>query len=128
MIRIGMIGTGLIAREHALAISMIHGSASLVAAADVVNEKLQTFCSWIGEVQSALIERHSYIPHTSHGENGWWGLWKVAGGGVLMTQLIHELDLLLLAMGRPLSVSAAMDTCYTGIESEDYVEATIRFA
>jgi predicted dehydrogenase len=218
-----MIGTGLIAREHALAISMIHGSASLVAAADVVNEKLQTFCSffgvprryetavdliadpevdlvtittppsaheelavaaldagryvfcekplahsvasavriveaaerhpgrlavshqlrydasfrrliwlctngWIGDVQSALIERHSYIPHTSHGENGWWGLWKVAGGGVLMTQLIHELDLLLLAMGRPLSVSATMDTCYTGIESEDYVEATIRFA
>jgi predicted dehydrogenase len=45
-----------------------------------------------------------------------------------MTQLIHELDLLLLAMGRPLSVSAAMDTRYTGIESEDYAEATIRFA
>jgi predicted dehydrogenase len=31
-------------------------------------------------------------------------------------------------MGRPLSVSATMDTRYTGIESEDYVEATIRFA
>ena len=45
-----------------------------------------------------------------------------------MTQLIHELDLLLLAMGPPLSVIARMDTRYTGIESEDYVEATIRLA
>jgi predicted dehydrogenase len=223
MIRIGIVGTGLIAREHALAISMIQDSASLVAAADVVNERLQTFCKsfgvprryktagdliadpevdlvtittppsaheevavaaldagryvfcekplahslasavrigeatarhpgrlavshqlrydasfrrliwlctngWIGEVQSALIERHSYIPHTSYGKNGWWGVWKAAGGGVLMTQLIHELDLLLLVMGRPQSVTATMDTRYTGIESEDYVEATIRFA
>ena len=31
---------------------------------------------------------------------GWWGSWKVAGGGVLVTQLIHELDLLLLVMGQ----------------------------
>ena len=222
MIRIGIIGTGLIAREHALAISMVHGSASLVAAADVLPEKLQTFCDsfevprryktavdliadpdvdlvtittppsaheelavaalgtgryvlcekplahsvasavrivesaarypgrlavshqlrydasfrrliwlcrngWIGEVQSALIERHSYIPHADQGKNGWWGSWEIAGGGVLITQLIHELDLLLLVMGRPLSVNAAMDTRYTTIESEDCVEATTRF-
>ena len=91
--------------------------------------RLIWLCSngWIGEIQSALIERHSYVPHSNHGKKGWWGSWKVAGGGVFMTQLIHELDLLLLAMGRPLSVSAAMDTRYTGIESEDYAEATIRF-
>jgi predicted dehydrogenase len=82
---------------------------------------------WIGEIQSALIERHSYIPQPNYGKNGWWGSWKIAGGGVLATQLIHELDLLLLAMGRPLSVTATMDTRYTKIESEDCVEATIRF-
>jgi dTDP-4-amino-4,6-dideoxygalactose transaminase/predicted dehydrogenase len=223
MLNIGIIGTGLIAREHALAISMVPGCASLIAAADVAPERLQDFCAsfrvprryrdvsdliadpdvdlvaittppsahevlavaaldagkyvfcekplahslssaaqiveaearhpgrlavshqlrydpsfrrliwlcsngWIGEIQSALIERHSYVPHSNHGKKGWWGSWKVAGGGVLMTQLIHELDLLLLVMGRPLSVSAVMDTRYTEIESEDYVEATIRFA
>ena len=222
MLNIGIIGTGLIAKEHALAISMVPGSASLIAAADVAPDRLQDFCAsfhvscgyqdaadliadpsvdlvtittppsahealavaaleagkyvfcekplahslesavrikdvearhpgrlavshqlrydpsfrrliwlcsngWIGEIQSALIERHSYVPHSNHGKKGWWGSWKVAGGGVFMTQLIHELDLLLLAMGRPLSVSAAMDTRYTGIESEDYAEATIRF-
>jgi predicted dehydrogenase len=224
MLNIGIIGTGLIAKEHALAISMLQGSASLIAAADVAPERLQDFCAffhvprhyhdasdliadsevdlvtittppsthealavaaldagkyvfcekplahslasavrivaaearhpgrlavshqlrydssfrrliwlcrnnWIGEIQSALIERHSYIPHaTDPGTKGWWGAWAVAGGGVLITQLIHELDLLLLAMGRPLSIRATMDTCYTGIESEDYVESTIRFA
>ena len=92
--------------------------------------RLIWLCSngWIGKIQSALIERHSYIPHSNHGKKGWWGSWEIAGGGVFMTQLIHELDLLLLAMGRPLSVSAAMDTRYTGIESEDYAEATFRFA
>jgi predicted dehydrogenase len=223
MLNIGIIGTGLIAKEHAHAISMLSGGANLFAAADIDPERLQDFCAsfhvprryqdaadlmadpevdlvtittppsfhealavaaldagkyvfcekplahslasavriveaearhpgrlavshqlrydpssrrliwlctngWIGKIQSALIERHSYIPHSNHGNKRWWGSWKVAGGGVFMTQLIHELDLLLLAMGRPLSISAAMDTCYTGIESEDYVNATIRFA
>jgi predicted dehydrogenase len=222
MLNVGIIGTGLIAKDHALAISMLPGCVSLIAIADVAPERLQdfnasflvprhyqdaaeliadpdvdlvtittppsaheaiavaaldegkyVFCEkplahslasasrivdaearnpgrlvvshqlrydpsfrrliwlcrngWIGKIQSALIERHSYIPHSNHGKPGWWGSWKVAGGGVFMTQLIHELDLLLLVMGRPLSVSAAMDTRYAGIESEDYAEATIRF-
>ena len=35
MLNIGIIGTGLIAKEHALAISMVASSASLIAAADV---------------------------------------------------------------------------------------------
>lgn len=82
---------------------------------------------WIGDVQSALIERHSFIPHSSAEGYGWWGSWEVTGGGVLITQLIHELDLVLLALGRPLWVSAQMGTLYTDIESEDWVEATIRF-
>jgi predicted dehydrogenase len=221
MIRVGIIGTGLIAKEHAQALAMLKDTARLAAAADIdparleafgaahpamrryrepmeliadpevdlvaittppaAHEELVTaalekgksvFCEkplahsmasaariaemegrypgrlavsyqlrfnpyyrrllwlcrngWIGEIQSALIERHSYIPHANLGK-GWWGSWKVAGGGVLITQLIHELDLLLLVMGRPASVSASMDTRYTGIESEDYVEATVRF-
>jgi predicted dehydrogenase len=222
MIRIGIIGTGLIANEHAQAISMVQNGASLVAAADINSGRLEAFCAsfkvprpyrdaaeliaspevdlvavttppagheefvvaalengkyvfcekplahslasavriaqvdnrypgrlavsyqlrqdpsfrrliwlcrngWIGKIQSAVIERHSYVPHSNYGKGGWWGSWKVAGGGVLATQLIHELDLLLLVMGRPVSVTANMDTRYTTIESEDYVEAMIRF-
>jgi len=37
------------------------------------------------------------------------------------------LDLLLLVMGRAISVNAVVDTRFTGIDSEDYVEATIAF-
>ena len=222
MIRIGIVGTGLIANEHAQAISMVQNGASLVAAADINSGRLEAFCAsfkvprryrdateliadpevdlvavttppsgheefvvaalengkyvfcekplahslasavriaqvekchpgrlavsyqlrhepsfrrliwlcrngWIGKIQSAVIERHSYVPHSNYGRGGWWGSWKVAGGGVLATQLIHELDLLLLVMGRPVSVTANMDTRYTTIESEDYVEAMVRF-
>src|ERR1700693_6193588 len=45
MIRIGIIGTGLIAREHGLAISLLPGRANIVAAADVDVQRLEAFCS-----------------------------------------------------------------------------------
>lgn len=223
MVKVGIIGTGIIAREHAKAIALASKSVTLIAAAEVVPERLQSFCGafqiprayesaadliadpdvdlvaittppaahealavsaldhgkyafcekplahslasavriaeaearhsgrlavsyqmrydasfrrltwlcqngWIGDIESACIERHSYIPHADHNAGGWWGSWPVAGGGVLITQLIHELDLLILAIGRPVSVNAVMDTRYTEIESEDYVEATFRFS
>jgi predicted dehydrogenase len=221
MIKVGIIGTGFIAKEHAIAIAS-SGKAKLVAAADIVPERLEEFrtgwniprayssasdliadadvdlvtiatppashvefaisaldhgkyvlcekplahsidsavqivaaearhpgriavshqlryepsyrrllwlCrnNWIGEPQSALIERHSYIPQSDPGKVG-WGSWKATGGGVLITQLIHQLDILLLVMGQPVTVSAQIDTRYTEIESEDFVDATIRFA
>jgi predicted dehydrogenase len=222
MIKVGIIGTGIIAREHAAAIAMIPQDAVLVAAADVSAERLNSFCDtykverryasaaeliadpqvqlvavatppslheeavvaaldagkyvlcekplaqslesaaqiaaaearhpgklsvsyqlryapryqrmlwliekgWIGEPQSASVERHGYIPHSLVGKGGWWGAWNVAGGGVLMTQMIHELDIMLLAMGEPHSVTAQMDTRYTQIESEDWIEANVDF-
>lgn len=83
---------------------------------------------WVGEPQSVLIERHTYITPAEFGKKGWWGSWEIAGGGVLISQLIHEIDLLMLVMGRPVSVHAVMDTRYTEIESEDYIEATFRFS
>jgi predicted dehydrogenase len=43
MLNVGIIGTGLIAKEHALAISMLHGSVGLIAVADVSPERLQDF-------------------------------------------------------------------------------------
>lgn len=76
----------------------------------------------LGDLESAVLARHG---QTQGG--GWWGAWDTAGGGVLLTQLIHEIDVLLRAMGPASSVTAAMDTRYTGIESEDHIEATIQF-
>jgi UDP-N-acetyl-2-amino-2-deoxyglucuronate dehydrogenase len=59
---------------------------------------------------------------------GWWGRWDTAGGGAAMTQLIHELDLACHLFGRPVEVSATMDTLKEAIESEDTCAATVRFA
>lgn len=57
----------------------------------------------------------------------WWGRFAVAGGGVVMTQLIHELDLMQHVFGAPASVSAVVDTLKERIESEDTCAATVRF-
>jgi perosamine synthetase len=83
---------------------------------------------WIGDISSGLIARYSYIPRSESEGYGWWGRWSVAGGGVLLTQLIHELNMLELIMGHAISVKAEMDTRFSDIESEDFVEATIQFA
>jgi predicted dehydrogenase len=58
----------------------------------------------------------------------WWGQWQTAGGGVLMTQLIHEIDLMQHIFGRATEVTATMETLREAIESEDTCTATVRFA
>jgi hypothetical protein len=57
----------------------------------------------------------------------WWGRWGIAGGGVVMTQLIHDLDLMCHFFGKPTEVTAVIDTLKEQIESEDTCAATIRF-
>jgi predicted dehydrogenase len=58
---------------------------------------------------------------------GWWGRWDVAGGGAVMTQLIHELDLMGVFFGRPVQVWGTVDTLKEAIESEDVCAAVVRF-
>jgi predicted dehydrogenase len=92
-------------------------------------QRLRWLCkNGIGDLKSARLERHSYIPNSDHGKAGWWGKWSVAGGGMLLTQMIHELDLLISLFGRPTQVEAFMDTRFTQIESEDVFEASIAFS
>jgi UDP-N-acetyl-2-amino-2-deoxyglucuronate dehydrogenase len=57
----------------------------------------------------------------------WWGQWQTAGGGVVMTQLIHEIDLMQHIFGRATEVTATMETLHEPIESEDTCAATVRF-
>jgi UDP-N-acetyl-2-amino-2-deoxyglucuronate dehydrogenase len=58
----------------------------------------------------------------------WWGQWQTAGGGVVMTQLIHEIDIMQHIFGKATEVTATMDTLHEAIESEDTCAATVRFA
>ena len=57
----------------------------------------------------------------------WWGQWQTAGGGMVMTQLIHEIDLMQHIFGRATEVTATMETLREAIESEDTCAATVRF-
>jgi UDP-N-acetyl-2-amino-2-deoxyglucuronate dehydrogenase len=60
----------------------------------------------------------------------WRGRWDTEGGGVLMTQAIHHIDLLQWFMGDAVAVSGRIATLKHGdlIEVEDTAVATIEFA
>jgi predicted dehydrogenase len=59
---------------------------------------------------------------------GWRGTWQLDGGGALMNQGIHGIDLLQWLLGGVESVSAFTGTlAHTGIEVEDVASAAVRF-
>jgi UDP-N-acetyl-2-amino-2-deoxyglucuronate dehydrogenase len=58
----------------------------------------------------------------------WRGTWKIDGGGALMNQGIHLLDLLLWYLGDAAEVQAQLTTLAHKIEVEDCVSATLRFS
>ena len=59
----------------------------------------------------------------------WRGTWKLDGGGALMNQAIHSVDLLIWLMGPVVSVTAQAATlAHERIEVEDTIVATLKFA
>ncbi len=58
---------------------------------------------------------------------GWRGTWAVDGGGALMNQSIHLVDLLLYFAGSPSEVNAYTGTLTHNIEVEDTACASVRF-
>jgi predicted dehydrogenase len=58
----------------------------------------------------------------------WRGTWKLDGGGVLMNQSIHSIDLLQWLMGPVKSVFGYTDTLVHRMETEDVTVAVLRFA
>ncbi len=62
-------------------------------------------------------------------KGGWRGTWKLDGGGALMNQAIHNVDLLLWMMGPVTQVMAFTDRlAHERIEVEDTAVACLRFA
>jgi UDP-N-acetyl-2-amino-2-deoxyglucuronate dehydrogenase len=67
-------------------------------------------------------------PQSYYDSAAWRGTWALDGGGALMNQGIHLVDLLVWLMGDVLDVRAQSDTLAHTIEVEDCVAATLRFA
>ncbi|WP_226344158.1 Gfo/Idh/MocA family protein [Agilicoccus flavus] len=65
-----------------------------------------------------------------YARDAWRGRWDTDGGGVLMTQGIHYVDMLLWFMGEPVEVSGRVATYVHGdhIEVEDSAVAHVTFA
>ncbi|ROZ98990.1 Gfo/Idh/MocA family protein [Gordonia sp. OPL2] len=78
----------------------------------------------LGEV-SVLLHR----PTDYYASDPWRGRWETDGGGVLMTQAIHQIDLLQWFCGTAISVSGAIRTHVHGehIETEDSASALVTF-
>jgi predicted dehydrogenase len=64
--------------------------------------------------------------YEEHG--GWRGTWALDGGGALMNQSIHAVDLLQWILGPVESVCGYADTLAHDIETEDTASAALRFA
>lgn len=63
-----------------------------------------------------------------YGSGRWRGTWKIDGGGALMNQGIHQIDLLLWFMGPAKRVYARTATvAHEGLEVEDLATASIEF-
>ncbi|MFI1093927.1 Gfo/Idh/MocA family protein [Streptomyces sp. NPDC020917] len=82
----------------------------------------------LGRITSGIAESAFYRPQAYFDSGDWRGTVAVDGGGALMNQGIHALDLLLWMLGKPVHVSAQTGrVAHEGIEVEDLAAATIRF-
>jgi predicted dehydrogenase len=69
-----------------------------------------------------------YRPPEYYGLSRWRGTWALDGGGALMNQGVHTVDLLLWLLGDVRTVYAKAVTSLHTIEVEDTVVATLEFA
>lgn len=69
-------------------------------------------------------------PSAYYSADAWRGRWDTDGGGVLMTQAIHQIDMLQWFMGEAVSVAGFIRTHTHGdhMETEDSASAVISFA
>jgi predicted dehydrogenase len=82
----------------------------------------------LGRMVLARADTKWFRSQKYYDEGGWRGTWELDGGGALMNQSIHAIDILQWVMGPVTSVSAYAATLTHEIEAEDNAVAAIRFA
>lgn len=81
----------------------------------------------LGKLVSGDIYMKYYRSQEYYDKGGWRGTWKMDGGGALMNQGIHGIDLLQYIMGDVKSVFAHTRTLARKIEVEDTAAAVLEF-
>jgi UDP-N-acetyl-2-amino-2-deoxyglucuronate dehydrogenase len=69
-----------------------------------------------------------YRPPEYYANSRWRGTWKLDGGGALINQAVHTLDLMLWIFGEVKAVQATCKTALHAIEAEDTLIAMLEFA
>jgi UDP-N-acetyl-2-amino-2-deoxyglucuronate dehydrogenase len=81
-----------------------------------------------GRLTSAVASVSWWRSQAYYDSGDWRGTWSLDGGGALMNQGVHTLDLLLWFLGTPVTVSAEIGLlAHEDVEVEDTVAATLRF-
>jgi len=82
----------------------------------------------LGDLTVGSVTIPYYRPQSYYETADWRGTWALDGGGVLMNQGIHLVDLIVWYMGEPTHVQAHASTLHRDIEVEDTLTALLRFA
>ena len=81
----------------------------------------------LGEITLGVVTMPYFRDEPYYAQAEWRGTWALDGGGVLMNQGIHIVDLLLWFLGDPVEVHAFADTRHRSVEIEDTAGAVLRF-
>ena len=81
----------------------------------------------IGNIMRVLWTWIAFRPESYYARDIWRQTWRHAGGGVLMNQTSHDLDLICWLIGQPVQVSAIIGNQFHQIEVEDVVCANVLF-
>ncbi len=81
-----------------------------------------------GRITSAVASVSWWRSQAYYDSGAWRGTWELDGGGALMNQGVHTVDLLLWFLGRPVDVVAHTGLlAHERVEVEDTVTAVVRF-
>ena len=81
----------------------------------------------IGRIYRACMEACYFRTQAYYNRDSWRGKWATEGGGVLINQAIHDLDLFQWLLGKPVKIQGRIGTMYHQIEVEDLASATVLF-
>jgi predicted dehydrogenase len=96
--------------------------------ADIIRVKRGIEAGMLGTTVFGNASVHWFRNQDYYDANGRWrGTWELDGGGALMNQSIHTIDLAQWIMGGVASVSADVATLNHDIETEDTATATVRY-
>jgi len=81
----------------------------------------------LGDLTLGVISLPYYRGQSYFDLADWRGTWSLDGGGVLMNQGIHLVDLMLWYFGDPVKITAQANTLHHSIEVEDTLVASLSF-